>query len=580
MLTDFGTDRVRTLRVVGAPRDPLGLRQGMERALGAAELRPRGLAPSAIVCVRRLRLPLPRWEGGAHAWQLEAEVRALLPGAARPFAGPVPAGAWAIVFSDEAELLACLARDWLTGGGGAWWWRALFGEAASEVLVGRAFAAAPAFVPAALDLLAREGLAVTLAASLPPAYCERLGDVVAASFGVSRWAGAQHARASRLGRDGVKLTDGDVRREVPALNAALGGLPRSHEFAALAPPQRALLGLALVLRRAPGRARTAVVADFLEECWYGRPAETGSGRETTVPAATPSFYPPVLPASGTAPRSLTGDRAVRPPPAAPDGGARAGRVPVGTDSPGTVPDGAGFAAPPPHAESPQPLPSSATAELSAVRSAVTVALPVATPFPSWGAEQGFFPVDSDFAGVLYLVNLALALELYGDFTQPARPGLALPLGDFLALVGEWTCGAALRDDPLWALLAELAGRDPREAPGWDFVPPAAWPETWRRPATLLAASEGGTLALWLAELIGALEERAALALGIAAGGALLFLCRRPGRVTLTATRLAAIFPLAAHPFAIRFGGLDRNPGWVPAAGRVIEFHYELGYGDE
>jgi hypothetical protein len=554
MLTDFGPDRVRTLRVVGASRDPLALRHGIERTLGAADLRPRGLSPSVIVCIRRLRVPMPRWEESAGAWQLDAEVRALLPGAARPFAGRVPASAWAIVFSDEAELLACLARDWLSGEGGSWWWRALFGEPASEKLVRRLLAAAPAFVPAALDLLARAGLAVDLAASLPPSYSEQLGDEVAAAFGLSAWAEARHERASRVGPGGAELTNGDASQQVRALDSVMGGLPRSHEFAALAPPQRALLGLALLLRRAPGQARTAVAADWLGECWHTRPVATSSGRETTAPGAIPSNAP-VAPAGGAAPRSKAGDQEVRPPPTAPDGRPRPRAVPARADSPRMVPDGGEFAAPAPDAEPPLPRLPSATAEVSGVRSAETVAPPAAAPLATEGAE-GFTSADTDFAGVLYLVNLALYLELYGDFTQPARPDLALPLGDFLAMVGEWTCGPALRDDPLWALLAELAGRDTAEAAGRGFVPPAA------------------TLARWLADLIAALEARAALALDIAPGGALPFLCRRPGRVTLTATRLDAIFPLAAHPFAIRFGGLDRNPGWVPAAGRVIEFHYE------
>jgi hypothetical protein len=58
------------------------------------------------------------------------------------------------------------------------------------------------------------------------------------------------------------------------------------------------------------------------------------------------------------------------------------------------------------------------------------------------------------------------------------------------------------------------------------------------------------------------------------GGALAFLCRRPGRITLTPVRLRAEFALADHPLAIRVAGLDRDPGWVPALGRVVEFSYE------
>jgi hypothetical protein len=33
------------------------------------------------------------------------------------------------------------------------------------------------------------------------------------------------------------------------------------------------------------------------------------------------------------------------------------------------------------------------------------------------------------------------------------------------------------------------------------------------------------------------------------------------------------FALAELPIEIRIAGLDRDPGWVPAAGRFIAFHF-------
>jgi hypothetical protein len=154
--------------------------------------------------------------------------------------------------------------------------------------------------------------------------------------------------------------------------------------------------------------------------------------------------------------------------------------------------------------------------------------------------------ESEFAGVLYLVNLALALELYGDFTQPTRPGLEIPLGDFLAVVGERVCGTALRDDPLWDVLAKIAGRKPDDPPDASAVTD---------------------------QLLATLEARAGACFALTDGSALAFLCLHSGRLALSATRLDVVFPLATHPLAIRMSGLDRNPGWVPAAGRVIELHY-------
>jgi hypothetical protein len=82
------------------------------------------------------------------------------------------------------------------------------------------------------------------------------------------------------------------------------------------------------------------------------------------------------------------------------------------------------------------------------------------------------------------------------------------------------------------------------------------------------------LSQWVGLIVERLATRAAPPLGVEEDAALSFLCRRPGRVSLSSTRLDVVFPLATHPIAIRRAGLDRNPGWVPAAGRVIELHYE------
>jgi hypothetical protein len=52
------------------------------------------------------------------------------------------------------------------------------------------------------------------------------------------------------------------------------------------------------------------------------------------------------------------------------------------------------------------------------------------------------------------------------------------------------------------------------------------------------------------------------------------LCRQPARVFVTAARVDVMFALNQLPIEIRRSGLDRDPGWVPAAGRFISFHYD------
>src|SRR6188508_1948314 len=111
----------------------------MERALAGVELTPRGLSSSAIVCVRRLRTERTSENAGGWADGLQSRIAGMVAAGARPFRDVVPADGTAVVFQDEAELLACLARDWRAGIGATWWWTGLFGSPASADLVRRVF---------------------------------------------------------------------------------------------------------------------------------------------------------------------------------------------------------------------------------------------------------------------------------------------------------------------------------------------------------------------------------------------------------------------------------------------------------
>jgi len=52
------------------------------------------------------------------------------------------------------------------------------------------------------------------------------------------------------------------------------------------------------------------------------------------------------------------------------------------------------------------------------------------------------------------------------------------------------------------------------------------------------------------------------------------LCEQEARVVVTASHVDVHFRLSGLPIEIRLAGLDRDPGWVPAAGRFVAFHYE------
>lgn len=247
-------------------------------------------------------------------------------------------------------------------------------------------------------------------------------------------------------------------------------------------------------------------------------------------------------------------------------------------------------------------------------------------------------IVTDFGGLLYLLNVALALDLYGDFSSPRTPGIPLSPWDWLAMIGRAWFGASFRSDPLDLVLAQLAGRDANQRPGIDFDPGRDWsmPDAWLRPwgeidrlshqvdanrlriwhpqgfvvfdqprdrdlppatqaAALCATREhlrGATLQritrlplrarsrqpaqAWLDRLLPYLRVRIALALGMDAHDADLpaQVCRHPARMQCDLTHVDVQLSLATLPLSLRIAGLDRDPGWIPAAGRSIRFHFD------
>jgi hypothetical protein len=165
-------------------------------------------------------------------------------------------------------------------------------------------------------------------------------------------------------------------------------------------------------------------------------------------------------------------------------------------------------------------------------------------------------IESQFGPVFYFINLGLHLELYGDFTTPLQPGIELPIWDFVALVAQQVLGDQVVHDPVWSLLTRLAGRREEDPPGLYFDPPGH-----------------ESLESWLEEFMFSVHPRLQSALGVNKEE-LPSSFMQPARILVTTTHLDVYFSLADLPIEIRLSGLDRDPGWVPAAGKFIGFHYE------
>lgn len=542
MLTSVGRDRICVLRAVTDARDTLAHRRTLERAIEPASLRPRGFAPRAIVCVRHLRMIAV-----GHAWttRLESQVEQVVSRAARPFAEMVPASAQAVLFRDESEMLACLARDWRARD--AWWWRGLLGRDADEDLVHQRLLDAPTLLPSIVSLLADGGVAHETLQSLPSSLCTALSEAATRTFALPREVSAPEIQS--WAPEDVQPEDRtlETRRSVRALQSLLQSVGNIDALGAMAEAQRHLLVLCLMIARAPVLARTRPCAPLLAR-WIAsnRSAQRRSTARSALVADTydrdaHESSQTAVPA-GERERSRAADPGadtMRTTPAS-----RASHISRRDDLAPGVDDGSAA-----HADQRELISVSSPTMPSALASTSTADAIVAA-------------LSSDYAGVFYLVNALLHMELYADFAHPERPSVPVALGDLLAMIAERYCGALVRHDPIWGVLAAIAGRDSRQAP--------------RRTLHAGAVRRRDVRAFdrWFVGVLARMEERLSRALVMPPEDTLAFLCARPGTLALTDTRLDVRFPLADHPLAIRLAGLDRDAGWVPAAGRIIEFHFD------
>jgi hypothetical protein len=83
------------------------------------------------------------------------------------------------------------------------------------------------------------------------------------------------------------------------------------------------------------------------------------------------------------------------------------------------------------------------------------------------------------------------------------------------------------------------------------------------------------LARWTARLAAYSRARLIVALALAPGQAPAdVLLRHRARVYLAPSHVDVVLNLEQLPIAIRLAGLDRDPGWIPSAGRYLAFHFE------
>jgi hypothetical protein len=562
-----------TLRIKTAVSDRLAARQQTERALQAAALRPIGLPRDAILIVRRLTARRPDRAGWEQA--VNAQLDQLARQAARPIEGAVPANAAAVLFADRAELLACLAADWCAGVVRTqWWWQSLLRGGDLTRAVSDAWLATPEYLPLALQRLAVQRQVTVFAQRLSDEDTRLILHALVQTFGLYELSIrlAEFSEPEPEGHDVIAQHRDQTTSSAPAsvrpMPPWLPWIQTRVEH--LSPHRQVLLGVGLMLHAAPSIVRSASFAAEVK-AWHTAirrmpPQQRVSPESTAVSSAAPSS------SATTAPTPLPQAAASR---------AALARQPEAAITSAPSLQGALLATQPSPPEqppessvgesevSPSSLPQAATAPLT-TRDGVEV--------------EPLSEIETDFGGVCYFINLGLFLNLYGDFTTPLQPGLDLPIWDFMALVAQELIGDDVTRDPIWPLLAQLADRAEDEPPGAHFDPTRNVIARSVVGDEAISLDENGDgfaptglamtpLKSWLADLMSIIRPRLQLALGVNDEDLPRYFTQRARLVVSTLT-FDAYFALADLPIEIRLSGLDRDPGWVPAAGRTVRFHYD------
>ena len=681
MITDFQSSEIfiNRLRIADAGSDPLATRLRAASLLNAADLGAAQVTPSAIVFIRKLRDPLPgvlRFDRSDPLppieWNqaLSDSLRQFARRTIRPSIDNVTGSEEAILFANPAELLACLARDWCNSRvAERWWWRTLLRSGDISQFVKKVWRDHPESVPAALERLVRQRSAINFVRLLSPADLQPLVYQMIRSFALTELATIatrmfENTLASDPGGSqlnaGTRISSKQEEEWRPPVGPWRQQVPEA-EAGELTLPQKFFIGIALMIARLPSVARSKEFAREVKQ-WQeqiespSRQVSAPEGRAETLftSSANPTGILEV--ASANAQLKSQPRRRLEEP-----GDSRIDdRKPIVVPAlpPSTEPETMQTGAEAAFVDQPfeQSLP--ATREQSIAQEADKLQPQFSTPAEATisATEQplvqpsSFERIDSELdndavwietnlGGLFYLINLGLYLNLYADFTTPAAPGIELNIFDFVAVVGAELTSDALSEDPIWFLLANLAGRDEEEPLGSSFAPDDEWrlPPEWlsmfsddrpwrwstgRRRLRVLhpegflildlplakdvrkqlqreirrydvserSLSRGRMAKLsrlrtkvstspevrhWLSLLMPYVRARLRFALGLEADKNIApMLCQRYARVRATDTHVDVFFWLADLPLEIRFAGLDRDPGWVPAAGRFITFHFD------
>ncbi len=551
------------------------LRLRLNRLLSAADWRPPEMPPTAVLIVRHLQDPLPgKLVTGPHtvrvsqAWETAVvrKLDALYQSAARPSLGKVPLSAQAVLFADEGELLACLALDRMRGPAvDHWWWQALrrarptlFTKTITTMLQDQ-----PRLIPTVVVHWHRWGkwekitekFRVEQVAALLNTICQTNHMPVMPLF-------------SAAGHN--KPTQKTVDRSIaPPWEQSLSAMAVPFTKS---PAHTCLLGLSLILIHRPSAITTPSFQQNLHEWWQAqtfladRPHHKPSVR-TTLPKLT-RIQKTIHEKSADV--DDVRDNENRPIPVQLTSALTPGIQSLPIDS-GEPPRAVSSSMEADTDEQQQtamprtPDPGDEPTVLSANKRAETHV----------SFEDG---VQTQLGGIFYLINLMVQRDIPACFEDSWALASQVGAWGILELLARGlldTSDLQLQYDPVWMVLAELDGRSGSQLPGHNYTPPSLTDTDSAIDPTPWLASIHPILCQWLAQILPNLRTDLVTALNLKETDDLVdTLLLVNGRLHISNSHVDLILPLDAVSMPVRLVGLDFDPGWQPAFGRVIQFHFE------
>lgn len=683
----FGANilQIGRLRLKSSKQPDPAFRLTIFSQLDKVELKPSIMPPAAVLIINKLGDPLPvaltlqALQKKEHeVWQraVQTQLEHYYHNAVRPVLGKIPVDAAnAILFADGSEMLACLALDIQSGEHRQhWWWQSVLANLPASVLqsIGTLLAHHPRELPSIINYWSEWG---QLQMGIRHISQQQTIQILQGMLVEQQLGGILPADISLLG-DGHDLFSSQSLpvRSLPAPWAAwCAAVP----LQTLLPAQQCLVGVALGLMLVPNRVRDVVFSVachqwWKQHIWSTKPENPARGVIASYGEDATPYHPVQL-----------GDKAIgdKPLPDNLNDNNFPANLTQGLAEHAII-DKFPFHSNETATNDPQPpVPWQETVQVvvgiqadglpitiadSSANTAIETSLPAHEPLPptassdprdasgqlTSGNDSGYLPLSlqwgniglqTHLSGIFYLLNLMRHLDLPACFQPQCQLEEQIGFWGLLEVLARALLAEhfdAHADDPVWALLCRLDGREAGQAPavGFRFTGEYQLPEPWleairsagdgyyqawdgtyhwlwsdagfilhRTRQQALAESWrqrgfvsgysciqqadsmdaplgrlnplrhwlGQELLEWLSFMFPALELRLrqALALGANPPDYLHNLLLCPATLYDTGVHIDWVSSLEHISLPVRMAGLDRDPGWLPAIGRVVSFHY-------